>query len=335
MNGWMKPMILCVVLLFVVTPLAAVAAELKIYSMLDKVVQDEMTKYLNAEMSQAIGMPVRSLTMSTGEVWARIQAEKPRIGADLLIHVPFGVVAGMKEGLWVKYPNSPGWAGIPAKLKEPEGYYYTLGTFSFVFIGHKPSLEKKGWKTPTSYAELTDPKWKGQLLLPSPVTSGTATMILYTVMGLFNMDEEAGWKYLEQVHKNVAQYTRSGNTPVDLVARGEYLIAVAADENVPVRLKEGYPLEWVVPKEGMGTSPILVTIIRGTENLAAAQKVVDFMGTEKFQRFFANFGYLVSRENIPATLYGTRPKTIDVDVKYQAETRERLLQVWKDKFLRQ
>ena len=309
------------------------AQEVRVYSMLAKEVQDEITKFLNKELADELGMPIKSLALSTGEMHARIMAEAPRIGADLVIHLPWGALKMVKAGLTEAYPNAPAWKDIDAKYKEPKGHYYDLGTFSYVLIGNKDRLKEKGYKMPQSYFDLLDPKWKGEILLPSPVTSGTATMINASILSLFK-DEDAGWSFLEHLDKNVSQYTKSGNTPTTLVARGEFLLGLTSDENVPRLIKEGYPLLWTIPREGVGAEGNMVLIVKGTKQLKAAKKIVNFMGTEKFQRHFAKYGYLVARKGIPSALYKSKPKFIEYDYEWAADNRDRILKIWKGKFLK-
>ncbi|MFQ6022097.1 MAG: extracellular solute-binding protein [Acidiferrobacterales bacterium] len=309
------------------------AQEVRIYSMLAKEVQDEITAFLNKELADDVGMPIRSLALSTGEMHARIMAEAPRVGADLVIHLPWGALKMVREGLTEAYPNAPAWKDIDARYKEPNGHYYDLGTFSYVLVGNKDRLKEKGYSLPESYFDLLDPKWKGEILLPSPVTSGTATMINASILSLFR-DEEAGWSLLEHLDKNVAQYTKSGNTPTTLVARGEFMVGLTSDEKVPILIKEGYPLVWTIPREGVGAEGNMVLIVKGTKQLEAVKKIVNFMGTEKFQRAFAKYGYLVARKGVPSALYPSKPKFIAYDYEWAADNRDRILGVWKEKFLR-
>jgi len=321
-----------VMVIFLATAISH-AAEIKVYSMLAKAVQDEITKFLDETVGKEIKMPIKSLALSTGEMHARIMAEKPRVGADMVIHLPWGAIKMKEEGLTAAYKNAPAWGDIDAMYKDPDGAYYDLGTFSYVLIGNGKRLKEKGYSLPQSYFDLLDPKWKGEILLPSPVTSGTATMINHSILTLFK-DEDVGWSFLEHLDKNVAQYTKSGNTPTDLVGRGEYMIGLTSDENVPIRIKEGYPIVWTAPREGIGAEGNMVLIVKGTKHLKECEKIVNFMGTEEFQRFFAKFGYLPARKGIPAALYKTKPKFIKYDYAWSADNRDRILKIWKDKFLR-
>ena len=318
---------------FVLLTSTAVADELKFYGLLAKEIQDETIKMLNEELAKEIGMPIVSLALSTGELHARIIAEAPNVNADVVLHLEWGGIKMVEAGLVQPYPNPPAWKDIPARYKNKDGYYYNLGTFSFVLIGNKDRLKEKGYSMPESYFDLLDPKWKGEILMPSPVTSGTAAMINASLLSLFKKEED-GWSFLEALDKNVAQYTKSGNTPTTLVGRGEYMLGLTSDENVPVVIKEGYPLVWNAPREGIGAEGNVILIVKGTKHLEEAKKVLNFLGTEKFQRFFAQYGYLAARPGMKSALYPSQPKFIEYDAAWAAENRDRILKIWKKKFLR-
>lgn len=317
---------------FVLLTSTAVADELRFYGLLAKEVQDEVIQFLNKELADEIGMPIVSLALSTGELHARIMAEAPNVGADVVLHLEWGGIKMIEAGLVQPFLDAPAWKDIPARYKQPDGYYYNLGTFSFVLVGNKDRLKEKGYSMPESYFDLLDPKWKGEILMPSPVTSGTAAMINASILSLFK-DEDAGWSFLEHLDKNVAQYTKSGNTPTTLVARGEFMLGLTSDENVTVVIKEGYPLVWKALREGIGAEGNVVMIVKGTKHLEEAKTLINFMGTEKFQLFFAQYGYLAARPGIKSSLYPIQPKFIEYDAAWAAENRDRILKIWKGKFL--
>jgi iron(III) transport system substrate-binding protein len=182
----------------------------------------EVNEALSQRIQEKTGIEVKGITLSWGEIWARLVSEAPRFNADMVLS--FGAaqaIDGTKKGFYVPY-KSPTWADIDAAFTSPDGSYYALGTFSFVLIGNKKKLAEKGYGMPMSWKELLAPRWKGQIVAPSPRTSGTAFMINYSFLQLYGVDE--GWKFLESLDQNMAQYTKSGNAPTDLVGRGEYLL---------------------------------------------------------------------------------------------------------------
>jgi len=303
------------------------AEEVRIYTYM-LVIQDELTKFL----SDNTGVRVKTLGLSGGEMWARVQAEKPNIGADLLFGFGSGpAILGKREGLWEPYLDPPAWRDIHARYKDKDGTWYDVGTFSFVLVGNKDLLAKKGHKMPESWFDLLDPKWKGEIVMPSPVSSGTAFMINASFLQLLGWDK--GWDFLEKLDANVAQYTKSGNTPLEQVGRGEFMLGITSDEKVPQRLQQGFPIYWSVPKEGIGYEGNIVAIVKGTKQLEAAKKIVNFAGMEKFQRWLAQFGYLSARD-APNPLYPSKPKFVSYSYEWAADNQARVIETWKAKFLR-
>ena len=190
-----------------------------------------------------------------------------------------------------------------------------------------------GYDVPKSYQELLDPKWKGQIVIPSPRTSGTAYMINYSFLQLYG--EKAGWEYLEKLDENVAFYTKSGNAPTELVGRGEYLLGIGADENVLKRIKDGYPLQWTVPVEGIGYEGNYCTILKGTKKLELAKKVMDYLGSEEISKFLGSMGYIPPRAGSVSALYGeVQPTFIKLDQAWAVKNKRTIVKQWKSKFLR-
>ncbi|MBI4198945.1 MAG: extracellular solute-binding protein [Chloroflexi bacterium] len=333
---FMVAVVLILILAVLSLPSPSAAAEtVRMYSCLVRSVQDSITTHLE----QRLGMTLPTLTFSCGEQWARIQAEtrggkNPQgIQADLIFNImPDQMAMGKAQGLWMKYPNSPVWKGIDPYYMDPDGQGYNLGTFAWLLMGNKNLLKEKGYELPRRVHDLLDPKWKGQIVLPSPLTSGTAYMINISFLSMFG--EEEGWKFLERFDKNVAQYTRSGSAPALMVGRGEYVIAMGSDEGIPELIQKGMPLVYRVLDEGLGVAGNWLAIPKGSKNVPAAQKVIDYVGSEEFQKFFSGFGYLVARPGIPNPLYPTKPKFMAIKWDFYGEeaNRTRVLNTWKEKF---
>jgi iron(III) transport system substrate-binding protein len=292
----------------------------------------EVNEALADRIQKELGIEVKNITLSWGEIWARLVSEAPRFNADMVLS--FGAaqaIDGTKKGYYVPY-KSPAWADIDATFKSPDGSYYALGTFSFVLIGNKVKLAEKGYGMPVSWKELLEPKWKGQIVAPSPRTSGTAFMIDYSFLQLYG--EKEGWKFLEALDKNMAQYTKSGNAPTDLVGRGEFLLGITSDENVLKRIEDGYPIQWVVPVEGIGYEGNYCTILKGTEKLELCQKIMDYLGSKDASEFLASMGYIPPRPGIPSALYGAAmPKFIKLDHNWAVKNRSKIIKTWKSKFM--
>jgi iron(III) transport system substrate-binding protein len=276
------------------------------------------------------GITVNQTFQSFGEIEARAKAEAPNFNADMIIGCGSPLAFMAKKNGWADPYISPAWKGAQDVYVDPQGAWYNIGNFSFVLVGNKDRLAKAGSSMPTSWKDLLDPKWKGEILMPSPLSSGTANMMRFSWLALYGDDE--GWKFLEALDKNIAYYTRSGNAPTDLVGRGEFTLGITSDENVKKRIDDGYPLIWSIPAEGTGYDGTFALIFKGTKKLAACQKVIDVLGTQDFSALMAGIGYLTPRP-APNALYGaTPPKYIKLDLGKAAEDRPKNNDIWKQKF---
>ncbi len=292
----------------------------------------EVNEAIAKNVEEKLGIEIKHITLSWGEAWARVQTEKPNFNADMVIS--YGAAQaydGKKQGIYECF-QAPSWADIDPAFKDPDGCWYALGTFSFILVGNKEKLVEKGYGMPMSWKDLLDPKWQGQIVAPSPRTSGTAFMINYSFLQLYG--EEEGWKFLEGLDQNMAFYTKSGNAPTDLVGRGEYLLGITADENVLKRINDGYPLQWAIPVEGIGYEGNYTVILKGTKKLELSQKIMDYFGTTEFSEFLASFGYFPPRPGIASALYGAaKPTYIDLDHSWATRNRSKIIKTWKSKFM--
>ena len=276
-----------------------------------------------------LGITVNQTFQSCGEVEAKMKAEAPNFTADMVIGAcsPQGYLA--KRSGWTYPYVSPAWKGIPEVFVDPKGEFYNICTFSFVLVGNKDRLAKAGYKMPESWKDLLDPKWKDEIVMPSPLSSGTANMMRFTFLALYGDAE--GWKFLEALDKNVHHYSRSGNAPTDLVGRGEFMLGITSDENVKKRIDDGYPLIWSIPKEGTGYDGTTAFILKTTKKLETCKKIIDLLGTQEFSNLMASIGY-VTPHPAPNKLYGaTLPKFVKLDLGKAADEKEKNNDIWKQK----
>ena len=276
------------------------------------------------------GITVNQTFQSFGEIEARVKAEAPNFNADMIIGCGSPLAFMAEKNGWADPYTSPAWKGTQDVYVDPQGAWYNIGNFSFVLVGNKDRLKKAGYEMPKSWKDLLDPKWKGEILMPSPLSSGTANMMRFSWLALYGDAE--GWKFLEALDKNIAYYTRSGNAPTDLVGRGEFTLGITSDENVKKRLDDGYPLIWSIPAEGTGYDGTFALIFKGTKKLDACKKVIDLLGTPEFSTLMAEIGYVTPRP-APNALYGKNlPKYIKIDLDKAAEERPKNNDIWKQKF---
>jgi len=285
-------------------------------------------------IEKELGVKVRFDSLSHGVIHARVKAEAPRFSVDTCWNVGYPLMLEAKEKGWSVAYDSPNWRGAGDVFVDPDGYWWNNGSWSFVLVGNKDLIAKAGYTLPNSWKDLLDAKWQDKIIMPSPLTSGTAYMMLYSFMTLYGFNEakgeEAGWEYLEALNRNIHHYTRGGNTPSDLVGRGEFMLGISSDEMVVPRVKQGYPLVWSAPKEGIGFGSAGAIIFKGTKKLYTCQKIIDLFGTTKFCKFWSGLaGYVTKDPKAVSALYGKIPKYIpNIDQGWAAANRSRLSNEW-------
>lgn len=278
------------------------------------------------------GITVNQTFQSFGEIEAKLKSEAPNFNADMVLGCGSSTAFMAKKNGWSVAYMSPTWKGTGDVFHDPQGLWYNMANFTFVIVGNKDRLAKAGLKMPESWQDLLDPKWKGEIVMPSPLSSGTANMMRYTWLGLYG--DDAGWKYIEALDKNIAFYTRSGNAPTDLVGRGEFMLGITSHENVGSRLDQGYPLLWTIPKEGTGYDGTFMFLLKGADakKMDLCKKVLDFMGGQEASDLLAGLGYITPRP-APNKLFGkTLPKFISLDLSKASDERAKNNELWKAKF---
>ncbi|NLZ69049.1 MAG: extracellular solute-binding protein, partial [Spirochaetales bacterium] len=132
-------------------------------------------------------------------------------------------------------------------------------------------------QAPKSWKDLADPKYKGEIVLGNPASSGSSYAQLFMMNELYGMD------YVKQVVAN-ATYVASSTAGPDSVARGEYAITVTGEANIGKKIAAGDPVAYVLPEEGTGLRLEGSAILANCKNLDSAQKFIDFMTSpEAFQ----------------------------------------------------
>src|SRR4030042_5295136 len=201
-------------------------------------------------VKEKTGISILQTFQSFGEIEAKVKSEAPNFNADMITGCGSPLAFMAKKNGWSVAYDSPEWKGMTSEFIDKEKFWFNISNFSFVLVGNRDKLKEKGYAMPKSWKELLDPKWKDQIVMSSPFSSGPANMLRFSFLALYG--EEQGWKFIEALDKNIHPYTRSGNAPTDLVGRGEFLLGITSDENVKDRLYKGFPLVWGVPGGALG-----------------------------------------------------------------------------------
>ena len=309
------------------------AVDLTVYTAVEA---EDLKRYAEAFNADHPDITINWVRDSTGVVTAKLLAEKNNPQADVIwglaatsllllksegmleAYAPEGV-----ENLDPKFVDSstpPAWTGMDA--------WVAAVCFNTV------EAEKLGLPAPASWQDLTDPVYRGHVVMPNPASSGTGFLDVSSWLQIFG--EEDGWAYMDALHENIAAYTHSGSKPCKQAAAGETAIGVSFAFRGAKSKAEGAPIEIIVPEEGVGWDMEATAIVAGTDEPEAARTLVDWTVTKKANEMY-NSGYAVVAypgvakpvEHFPPNLVD---KMIDNDFEFAANNRNAILEEWSKRY---
>jgi len=292
-------------------------------------VEDEMQPMV-AALEDAIDVKVDFLNLSSEEGYSRAEAEFPNVGAEVQWGQLHSLALLAQEEDMLGAYQSPEWEDVPDEFKDPEGRWYGWSYWYNELAVNTELVEELGLDMPTSWEDLIDPQYKGEIVMPDPSVSGTGFLLVSTIIQI--MGEEAAWDYFEKLDENVGQYVESADVPGQMAAQGEFAIGITWDQAVNNFIVEGYPIEGVIPEEGVGYDLDVIWIYKGNEDNEDVQKVIDYVGSEAGMKESGKYRSMVTKPGIEGTAGDSEPNLIDYDALWAAENRSKIQEEWDRRF---
>jgi len=250
---------------------------------------------LAADFEKQSGIKVNVFQAGTGEVLARLEAEKSNPQADVIVLADWSVAIGMKQDGLLQAYAAPEMATIPAQFKDAENFYAASG-ISLLGIAYNTKLVTT---PPTAWTDLTAPDFKGAVTMPDPAFSGSAMDL---VTGLMNMTgEDPMWSLFTELKQGgllVAGSNAQASNPVLTGARKAIFGAV--DYLIYQAKVKGEPIDISYPTSGTVASPRPVMILKGAPNLGEGQRFVSYMLSVQGQKLIASELIVPARSDVPA-----------------------------------
>ncbi|NLJ81424.1 MAG: ABC transporter substrate-binding protein [Firmicutes bacterium] len=281
------------------------------------------------------GIKVEWVRLSGGEAVARLDAER----RNPQVSIWFGGVGldhmtAKNMGLTEAYV-SPNAENIPVQFRDPEHYWIGIYVGALGFISNQNRLAELGIDPPTSWYDLIQPELKGEIQIANPGSSGTSYNFIATLVQLWG--EEDAFEYLKEFHKNVQQYTRSGNAPNPAAGLGECAVGIGYAHDQVTVIQEGYPVNITFAEEGTGYEVASISLVKGGKQMEAAKKLYDWGLTERAAILLASTN-VVPLIDVPL-MEGAVPissiNVIDQDDLWAASQKERLVEKWNNEVYRQ
>ena len=329
----LKKALTSVAVLALSTAAAIAETELTVYTAIEA---EDLARYAETFNATHPDIKVNWVRDSTGVITAKLLAERDNPQADVVWGLAATSLLLLKsEGMLEPYAPV-GVENLNPKFVDKSDPPAWVGMDAWVasICFNTVEAEKLGITAPTSWQDLTDPQYQGHVIMPNPASSGTGFLDVSSWLQIFGEDE--GWAYMDALHENIARYTHSGSAPCKLAASGETVVGVSFAFRGAKSKAAGAPIEIIVPSEGVGWDMEATAIVAGTDDLEAAQKLVDFTVTKEANEMY-NVGYaVVAYPGVakPVEFFpeGLLDAMIENDFEFAANNRADILEEWQSRY---
>lgn len=250
----------------------------------------EETKSILELFKEKTNCSYEYIQLPTQEAVSRIEDEKSSPKADIFLSGTGVSLKKLAKDDLIKRYTSPNDKNIPKILNGEYGNGAAFEVHPFSIVINKDiwneKFKSKKIPLPESFEDLTNPKFKGEIALPNPLTSGTGhSFIAYLHESL---GEKKYKDVISKIKNNTGFLSTRGYNVVQNVASGEYPIGVAYLSNIKL-MEETTKNFIVITPKNTGVDIHGVGIINKRDNLKASEAFIDFILSTQTQKDLKKF----------------------------------------------
>lgn len=311
--------------------------QLLVYTALET---DQLKAYTEGFNKVHPDIEIKWVRDSTGVITAKLLAEKGNPQADAVMGVAASSLALLdRNGMLEPYRplNLDAIMSQYRDRKNPPAWF-GMNVWGATICFNTVEAAKRGIPKPETWKDLLKPVYKGQVVMPHPASSGTGFFDVTAWLSLWGDDngKGGGWKYMDALHENIAQYTHSGSKPCNMAAAGEFVAGISFEYRANANKARGAPIDLVFPKEGLGWDLEAFAIHKGTKNLAAAKKLADWASSKDAMMLYGKNFAITAQPGVAAPLPNVprdyESRLVKMDFNWAAENRERILAEWNKRY---
>ena len=277
---------------------------------------------------------------STGVITAKLLAEKANPQADAVMGVAASSLALLdRQGMLIPYaPLNLDAIMSQYRDKKKVPAWWGMNVWGATVCFNTVEAQKKNIPKPETWKDLTKAVYKGQVVMPNPASSGTGYFDVTAWLTLFGDDngKGGGWKYMDALHENIAQYTHSGSKPCNMAAAGEFVAGISFEYRGNANKAKGAPIDLVFPKEGLGWDLEAFAIHTGTKKIDAAKKLADWASSKDAMLLYGKNFAITAQPGVAAPLANVpkdyEARLVKMDFNWAADNRERILAEWTRRY---
>jgi iron(III) transport system substrate-binding protein len=217
------------------------------------------------------------------------EADARRVVADVMtISDPAEMITLIKRDLVVPF-RPRNFDKIRDEIKHPQGLHVAQRVNLVGIIVRTD----KGAPMPRNWTDLTDPKYKGLMVMPDPSYTAIQLMVVGT------LSRKYGWEFYQKLRANEIMIVQSHQQVSETLTRGERLIAAeGADQYAWLDRKAGHKVQTVWPTDGAFAIAAPTTVIKGGPHPQAAKALAEFMISDAVQKLLPSEGIYAARSDV-------------------------------------
>ncbi|MGF1621087.1 MAG: ABC transporter substrate-binding protein [Rhodomicrobiaceae bacterium] len=320
----------CAVALMFAT--SAQAGSITAYSALE---EDEIAAYVEAAKQALPDVEVNVLRLSTGDLGARILAEASNPQHDVIWGWAVTNMMDPRILELLEAYQAKGADKLAAQYRSDDDKWFAVTGYMAAFCVNNERLKDKDLPMPKDWNDLLDPKFKGEVVMPNPVSSGTGYL---QIVGIIQqMGEEKGWQFLKDLDANIAQYIKSGSRPCKAARAGEYAVGTSLAFAAIQSVEEGFPVTMVIPATGAGYELEASGLMAASKNKDDAKKFLDWTLSPEAASLYGKYKEIVTTEGYEPPEVAQKaglPKDVStvllpIDFGKSAKERSAILERWQ------
>ena len=278
----------------------------------------------------------------TNAIVNRLLAEKSNPNADVW-YGGGGLLSflyGKREGLTTPY-TPDAFKDVPVQrgnvyLRDKNWHFVGAEVFVIGFAYNPKVLARE--EAPKTWQDLVDPKWEGQIQMPNPAASGTATLtVLSLIMEQIRNGgtEDAAWEYFDALSRNVSLFPESGAGPTRAVAKGDAKIGICFSFMPWGMAERGESVDFILPEQ----TPVIanpVALVNGSKRPQNGKKLYDFIIGPGGQRILAEHSQIILNPSVesttPLSFDEVSRNAMALDVDWAESNYDRIRNEWRARF---
>ncbi len=302
-----------------------------------RALENEQLQPLKQAAEAAVpGIEIAWVRDSTGVITARLLAERQNPRADMVWGLSVFSLLQMEAQEMLEPYTPKGAEALRPTMRSDRSPMTWTGMDAFVsaICFNTVVAQQKGLPRPATWSDLLDPRFRGQLAMPNPASSGTGFLTVAGWIG--SMGEQRAWDFMGRLHENMQLYTHSGSAPCNNAARGEYGVGISLDMRAVTLKNQGAPVEIIVPADGVGFDLEGTAILRGTRNPEAARRLADWAVSRPAMELYGRWYAVLALPGVTPAVRGYpaefEQRLVSQDFREVALKRDQILKAWAARF---